>query len=111
MELDVIEFQVKDFEKTVDWYKKLFKILYLEDHFAMFDAGKASLAIDKGKENKAILYFNSKNLETDRKELKEKGIAVSRIQKVGWGRKFFFTDPGGFKHFVCQKPVKAGLQD
>lgn len=105
MELDVIELQVKDFDKSVKWYKNLFKLLHAEEKFAMFNTGKAVLALYKGKKNIKTLYFRGKNLEKSHELLKKKGIKISRIVKAHWGRKFYFTDPEGNMHFVYEEKM------
>lgn len=87
----------------MEWYKKLFKILHEEENFAMFDAGKAVLAIFKGKKNEKLLYFRSGDLKKSHKELRQKCVKVSKIIKVRWGRKFSFTDPEGNRHFVYEE--------
>lgn len=103
MNLDVVELQVKDFKKSLEFYKKLFKPLHAEENFAMFGAGKATFALLKGKKNQKTLYFRSKNLEKDHSILKKKGVKVSPIEQVHWGRKFSFTDLEGNKHFVYEE--------
>lgn len=100
MELDVIEIQVKDFQKSVEWYKQLFKVLHLEDNFSMLDTGKATLALYKGEKNTTTLYFRSKKLKDTHKILRDKGVSISDIEKVHWGQKFSFKDPEGNIHFV-----------
>ncbi len=103
MNLDVVEIQVKNFKKSVEWYKKIFKPLHIEDSFAMFNTNKATLALYKGKNHKTTLYFRSKKLEKDLFLMKKKGIRVSKIQRVHWGRKFSFVDLEGNKHFVYEE--------
>ena len=85
MNLDVIELQVKDFKKAFEWYKKLFKPLF------------------KGKNNQKTLYFASRSLGKEHSTLKRKGVKVSSIAKVHWGRKFSFNDLEGNKHFVYEE--------
>lgn len=103
MNLDVIELQVKDFSKQLDWYRQLFKPLHIEDNFAMFKSGSATLALFKGKKNQKVLYFRSKSLEKAHSSLKKKGVKISPIEKVHWGRKFSFADSEGNKHFVYEE--------
>jgi len=103
MKLDVIEIQIKDFKKSLNWYKQLFKPLHSEDGFVMFQTGAAILALCEGKKNQTTLYFRSKNLEKSYKQLKRKGIKTSKIEKVHWGKKFSFVDLEGNKHFVYQE--------
>lgn len=103
MKLDVVEIQVKDFKKSVEWYKNLLKLLHVEKDFAMFNSGKATLALYKGKKNCINLYFRSKDLEKSYALMKKKGVNISRIIKVHWGRKFYFKDPEGNKHFIYEE--------
>lgn len=103
MELNVVEIQVKNFEKSVEWYKQLFKLVHKEEEFAMFNTGKAILALWKGRKNKTALYFRTGNIKATHESLKNKGIKVSPVRKVHWGRKFYFSDPEGNKHFIYEE--------
>lgn len=106
MKLDVIEIQVKDFNKSLIWYKNLFKPVHEEQNFAMFNTGRATLALWKGKKNRITLYFRSGDIEKMHSKMKKKNIEVSSIQKVHWGRRFSFIDLEGNKYFVYEELKK-----
>ncbi len=111
MQLNVIELQVKNWKKMLDWVvnKVGFKIIAKEDHdqFVLVQgAGGAMIGIwgvKKRSAQKFTPYIKVKDLEGIVSNLKKKSVKVGRIEKPHWGKKAKLTDPEGNVYFLSQE--------
>lgn len=113
LKIGVIEIQVKNFYKSVEFYKKKLqlKILAIEhdDKFAMFDTGKVRLSLWEVKNirkrpSNIKIYFPVKNIHKEVLLLKNKGVKFkSKIEKRHWGFRACFIDNEKNEHFLYQE--------
>ncbi len=111
MRLDIIELQVHNWKRMVEWYEKElgFTVRFREDdhQFALLSKDDGAMLSLYGAEVISDAHFTPymkvEDIKIEFSRLKNAGINIDEIEERHWGKRAKVTDPEGHVFYIYEE--------